>query len=236
LGVILRILIVGDTHSSWKILYKMIEVEKPDLLVHCGDWGTHVDDRLHFETFIKAVKIPVVCIYGNHDDLAQIKEFKAKNFKWLPSFQFQFVKGINLMGINGNVAGRTRNPWHVTESIIREELRLCTPILKELDMIVSHECPKGYGDLIESRERDKKGWHKWKKNAGWQSLYEVMQKLKPKFWVCGHIHFRQIAQWGNTMIFNPGYGAKGEYILLDTAKSYKPFEWVSVMRNVSLET
>lgn len=226
----------GDTHSAWKLLYKMIEIENPDIFVHCGDWGCSLRDLEAFEKFVREVKIPVLTIYGNHDDVKTIRELKVENYRWLPNFNMIFCKGFRFMGINGNVAGRPRFAWHVSEAIIREELRLCTLRPKSIDFIVSHECPKGYADILKSREREENGKHKWQKSVGWESLFEVMQKMKPKYWLCGHIHFPQIAQWGKTMIFNAGYGARGDYVLLDTSKEYKPYEWLtSCFRKVKLD-
>lgn len=230
----MKILMVGDTHSAWDLLWKMYELENPDLIIHCGDWGSSKSDRVRFGILMQKIKIPLITIYGNHDDITLIREFKGKNnYHWLPSFQRRMIRGINFMGINGNIAGRVRNPWHVTENIIREELRLCSYKSGQVDFIVSHECPKGYADIIKSRARDKDGKHIWKKHSGWESLFEVLDKLRPRFWLCGHIHFPQIGEYKDTIVFNTGYGAKGNYMILDTSKDYKDgYSFLSLFRSL----
>ena len=230
----MRIVLVGDTHGIWKYLYKMMELENPEMIVHCGDWGCYMDDRIDFEKFIQKMKVPIVSVYGNHDDMDQMMNHRAPNYTWLPDFTVKKIKGIRFMGINGNIAGSPRHPWHYTEEMVRERL---SKFLDEgyrhgVDFIVSHECPKGFADIIKSRDRNPDGTHKWKKNAGYQSLAEVLETIQPKFWLCGHLHFQQVAQFKDTILFNAGYGAVGRYVLLDTLKKYKPEEWLSTLRKV----
>ena len=230
----MRLLLIGDTHSAWDVLGKIVFIEKPDLLVHCGDWSTaRLIDAEKFKVFVEKTKIPVVGVYGNHDNIDVVMNLKAKNYTWLPSFIPRKVRGLTFLGINGNVAGRARHPWHITEEIIREELRLCNAKRSTVDFIVSHECPRGYADIIKRGTRDSKGRRMWRKNRGWQSLFEVLDKLRPKFWICGHIHFPQVAQYEETSIFNVGYGAKGNYMLLDTTKNYKEgYTFLSLFRKL----
>lgn len=231
----MKILLIGDTHGNWKVLYKILNLEKPSLLIHCGDWGTsRLEDSKRFKIFVEKAKIPIVSIYGNHDSIETIRNLRAKNYYWLPNFIPRKIKGFRFLGINGNIAGRIRNPWHITEEIIREELRLCLLAKpKTLDFIVSHECPKGYGDIIKSRARDKTGKSLWRKNVGAKSLFEVLDKLRPKFYLCGHIHFPQIARYKETVVFNAGYGVKGNYMILDTSKDYKEgYAFLSLFRRL----
>lgn len=229
----MRILVVSDSHSSWMVLYRILEIENPDMLIHCGDWGDRESDKKDFDEFIENVKIPILSIYGNHDNLENICK-QRKNYHWLPSFTPVRIQGFSIMGINGNIAHNPRHPWHFTEELTRQELRNCNA--KNLDFIITHECPQGYGDILKSRERDETGRHKWKKNVGFESMFEVLKKLEPKFWFCAHIHFQQVAQYHNTIIYNCGYGVKGEYIIIDTGREMKPYEYVWCMRRLGEET
>jgi len=207
-----KFLIIGDTHSNWEILRQIIELEKPSCLLHLGDWGDSEGDDLKFKDFIINSKIPVLSIYGNHDYHNLIRDFKAPNYCFLHTFQPIRFKGRNYLGINGNLAKRIRNPWHITPEIIKEELRLFQFRPRKIDFLLSHEAPSGFADNI-GKSRYISG--------GRESIKEVLFSLKPRFFLCGHLHYPQASQFGNTTIINCGYGVKGDYFIIESPLSYK---------------
>jgi len=211
-----KILLISDIHGKWSILYEILEKERPDLLLSGGDWGTDSKGNdLMFKQFIKDAKIPIITVYGNHDSIELIKNLKEKNFYWLPTFIPRTIKGLTFLGINGNIAGKRRRfPWHTTESIIREELRiykLSRP--RKINFLVFHETVKGFSDVIKMKEG--------KKHVGWESLLEVVDQIRPRFVLTGHIHFQQASKFRDIVIFNTGYGLKGDYIILKEDKEWE---------------
>lgn len=229
----MRVLIASDIHGKLTYLLKMIEKEKPDILVYAGDLGLYEEFDTRAEDILD-YPIPKAFIYGNHDEIFLITNRKNKDFTWLPSFIPKEVKGLRILGINGNIAKRTRFEWHTTERTIREELRLCLYAKpKRINLIVSHECPFGYADTIQRKKIQGKKEFTWSKHVGFSSLFKVLDKLKPNYYVCGHLHRQQIDIYENTLVMNPGYGRNGDYILLDTLKRIKDLKPTNLMRNLN---
>jgi len=74
-------------------------------------------------------------------------------------------------------------------------------------VFVTHEPPFGAGDLS------------WIGPVGNHDFKKIMQKLKPQFWLCGHIHEgRGIFNVGRTVVVNAGSIAEKSYAMIDTEK------------------
>ena len=57
----MKALIVSDTHGSLENLKKVIEIEKPDRVIHCGD-SHNQEDRI-----AECVRVPLDIVGGNCD-------------------------------------------------------------------------------------------------------------------------------------------------------------------------
>lgn len=72
-------------------------------------------------------------------------------------------------------------------------------------IFVTHEPPFGAGDLS------------WIGPVGNQDFRKIIQKFRPRFWLCGHIHEgRGIFNVGKTVVVNAGSIAEKSYAVIDT--------------------
>ncbi len=72
-------------------------------------------------------------------------------------------------------------------------------------VVVSHDPPFGAGDLS------------WIGPVGSQDFLRAIQKLRPQFWLCGHIHEgRGVFKVGRTTVVNAGSIAEKSYAVIDT--------------------
>ncbi|MFH0829670.1 MAG: metallophosphoesterase family protein [Candidatus Aenigmatarchaeota archaeon] len=72
-------------------------------------------------------------------------------------------------------------------------------------IFVTHEPPFGAGDLS------------WVGPVGNREFRKAAQRLKPQFWLCGHIHEgRGVFDIGKTVVVNAGSIAEKSYAMIDT--------------------
>lgn len=57
----MKVLIVSDTHKYNRNFYEALRLEKPDLVIHCGDAEGYEDE------FAEAADCPVKVVLGNND-------------------------------------------------------------------------------------------------------------------------------------------------------------------------
>ena len=76
----MKVLIVSDTHRKNDNYFKVVEMHKPDMVVHCGDIeGSEV-------AISQAAQCPVYMVSGNNDffaDLPSEVEFNVGKYKCL---------------------------------------------------------------------------------------------------------------------------------------------------------
>jgi Icc-related predicted phosphoesterase len=200
----MKVLACGDVHSQFKKMMEIIEKEKPDILLNTGDWGMTENEEValmtlenNFNEILRSTRI--ITIYGNHDDLPAIKSFKHPRYTWLEDGVVTEIGRHKFLGINGNFAETKKEPWHKLE----EEIESYN-VDNSVEFVLSHECPLGYADTTPT---DTQG--------GFSSLAQYLLKLKPAFWLCGHLHKQQIGENKNTMVINSGGVWQGEYAIIN---------------------
>lgn len=79
-------------------------------------------------------------------------------------------------------------------------------------ILVSHNCPYGLKmDIIREGHELAKGHH-----YGSILIRELILEKQPRLCICGHMHENQgKTKIGKTTVVNCGYGAKGEYAIID---------------------
>jgi Icc-related predicted phosphoesterase len=178
---------VGCLHGSYPLL------EGGDLLIITGDL-TARDQSSQYHDFHKWLQAQdykkKIFICGNHDHSIE-QGFFYFNEEWMGATFLNDsateFEGLKIWGsphslwfeeINPNCSAFTGN-----ESYIKRKLEL---IPDNIDILISHS--PFYGILDEN---------KYGKHCGSVSLREVVERVKPKLFVCSHIH----EQGGNEVMF-----------------------------------
>lgn len=182
----MRILIVSDLHYGGKpfhgmnqskvfsSLYKIIDEEKPDLLLSAGDFGDEATLEM-FRPITKACHF--LTIYGNHDNVELIRALKNSDGSscWLQDGTRREYKGLVIAGISGNIAMTKRKPHHKTvedvEAIISKYSRT-----GKINILITHEVPEH--PALSRNDRI----------LGYKTFNSAIGKLKPELYLCGHIH------------------------------------------------
>jgi Icc-related predicted phosphoesterase len=181
---------ISDLHGEYP------ELEGGDLLIVAGDLTSNDTDKawVNFENWIynQSYKEKII-IAGNHDNfLSSIEEHRMYRYwdkvgvTYLCDSGTEF-EGLKIWGSPWSLSFPGINP-HCTaftgnEEELEEKYKL---ILDDIDILITHCPPNG---ILDATKRSKK-------HVGSISLRNhVMDRIKPKLHVFGHIH-----EWGGEII------------------------------------
>ncbi len=109
-----------------------------------------------------------------------------------------------------------RHPRHYTQGEVEECCKM-----KGASILLTHEPPKGYAD-------EKRGIH-----MGTKPILSILESVKPRYHICGHIHKQQLDMFEGTTVINCGYGVSGDYCIIDTndnlVEFYSNFRLINVV-------
>jgi Icc-related predicted phosphoesterase len=189
----MKILSVADIHGAQfrlNLILKNIDRYSPDIVVICGDI-TQFGPGEVAKNFLNQIPIDTLAITGNIDsfDVTQgIDESKATKIEMKKIVK----KGIPFVGLGRDISNQL--------GIIEEK-----NLIDESCVVVSHEPPYGAQDKVFLG-----------KHAGSEIHREIVEKYKPRLWLCGHIHenpgFDKI---NDTLVVNSSMGKRGEGALID---------------------
>ncbi|MEM1988641.1 MAG: metallophosphoesterase [Candidatus Woesearchaeota archaeon] len=180
----MKILVVSDTHG---LVPK--EIDKFDLIIHCGDISYFEEDLGKILKKWDALNLPIFFIHGNHESQEAVEFYmkKLKNFKFIHNEILEF-NGIIIGGIGGGGFSYS-NP---DTKILEEKLKK----FNRIDIFVTHAPP--YNTLLDLLFED---------HVGNLEFRKFIEKYQPKFAFSGHLHenFQVKDKIGNTILINPGY-------------------------------
>lgn len=198
-----KILVVGDIHRRWKYLNILIETEHPDIILQCGDfgWWPLEDNRLlHNELWkLKGIVSNGCQIFwcdGNHEDhwslINQPKsEIDYSGVTYMPrgttvtlpdGRTVMFVGGAQTHNKQGLVFGVD---WFWEETISYKDAERCLSYDGQVDIVVSHTCPKEFNPRYNQGNSQKCN------DPSREYLSLIFQKFRPKQWFFGHFHLFQ---------------------------------------------
>ena len=172
----MKVTAISDLHGY------LPEIKETDLLLIAGDICSVVDHSLSFQEswldtnfryWLKEVPAKrIIGIAGNHDFIFEHPR-KVPSLPWtyLQDQRTEF-QGLRIWG----------TPWqlyfggwafNLYEKDLAEKWEL---IPKDVDILITHQPPYGYGDLVNSN------------NVGSPSLLAKIREIKPRLTVYGHIH------------------------------------------------
>jgi len=213
----LRTLVVGDMHGQLKTLWEALKEEQPELLICTGDWGD--PGQIELADYLAVTElVTVYSVYGNHDDLALLRELKNRDGSpvLLPHDGFVEMRGIRIAGISGIWAKSHRKPHYITDE---EVLAVAQNLAgKGITVLVTHGCPIGLADETPKGTR-----------GGQRCFLDAFKIVQPKVHLCGHLHKPQLRELkSGQLVLNVGTTALGDYAVLEIEP-----EKVSVVKRVT---
>lgn len=168
----MKIVCISDTHN----FHNQLTIPDGDMLIHAGDatvYGKISEVAAFAEWFNGLPHKHKIFVAGNHDWLYEKDPYLAKTF--VPNLL------DNLIEIEGlKIYGSSWNPWFYDWAFnlhrgepLAEKWAL---IPDEVDILVTHSPPYGIGDAVNGV------------GQGCEELRKVVDRIRPKVNVFGHIH------------------------------------------------
>mmetsp|Transcript_17863 Transcript_17863/g.32605 ORF Transcript_17863/g.32605 Transcript_17863/m.32605 type:complete len:341 (-) Transcript_17863:673-1695(-) len=177
----LSVVAISDVHDMFRTT-ELIKIPPADVLIIAGDLT--LEDELqadYFQTWLDTIETKhKVIVYGNEDMLpytaSNIKSQYAIKRSVILINEVREVMGYRIFGSpNSQFTGAyplisTKDAEKHWESVL--------PPNAEIDIIVTHSPPYGYGDSRNGKSHE-----------GDRALLRAVQNLKtkPMLWICGHV-------------------------------------------------
>jgi uncharacterized protein len=199
----ITVLAVSDMHGVLDNVFKAIELEDPDLLLCCGDWGDpgELDAKVLADVLRK---VPVLSVFGNHDDLELLRSTVNEDGTpmLLPPGCVHEHGGLRIAGISGIWAKSHRQPFYVTDADVASQASELTG--NTVDILLTHGCPVGLADIVPGE-----------RHGGQRCFLDAFTTIAPCIHLCGHLHISQMKVLKNgRMVVNVGYTREGDYWVL----------------------
>jgi Icc-related predicted phosphoesterase len=215
----MKILAVADIHQSnighhgkdcsenFARFLKVLDFEKPDLILICGDLGD-VSNKDMEALYQKSVNsgFKVLIIAGNHDNINVIANSKM----YIDGLER--IGKITIAGIGGIVAPIKHDEIlkFAEDDLVEKADKIAGELNKigdGLDILMTHEMPKiraGYGDdFYDERSSSVFG--------------KILYILKPKLSISGHLHGEKtlIVEYEYGTLINLGAFSDGYYAVIE---------------------
>lgn len=182
----IKIYAISDLHGNkrkFEFAAKVLQDEKPDLLIICGDIS-HSSRAKRLEHMISFLKFdPILYVLGNMDGQDVTTEVSnAKNIH----LSFHKINDYKIYGIGGPDVG--------LNDLVENSKEKFSDVDPKKLILVSHIPPKNHQDLVYRGE-----------NVGNRALCNLIEEIQPKILLCGHIHEdRGHCKLNNSIIINVG--------------------------------
>jgi Icc-related predicted phosphoesterase len=180
----MRIIAFSDLHRDQAASRAIVAAStEADVVVGAGDFATHgagIDETLGI---LGGIKVPLVLVAGNHDDLSDLRAAARGRPGWhVLHGETAKLGGVAFFGFGFEVG---EMPGALAQSILSEAqaARLLTACPRHA-VLVTHSPPHGVADM----QRD--GSHQGSRRA----IRACVEAQAPRLHVCGHIHHA----WGTT--------------------------------------
>ncbi len=172
----MKIIVISDTHG----LHWSLNIPVGDILVHAGDLTNRgiLEEVREFNTFLGTLPHPhKIVIAGNHDFC--FEENREACEEALTNSIYLQDQEITIDGVR--FYGSPWQPWFYDWAFNLQrgpDIRAKWDLIPEgPDVLITHGPPFGIGDFTAQGDQ-----------AGCQDLLEVVEKIKPKVHIFGHIH------------------------------------------------
>ncbi|MDO5401326.1 MAG: metallophosphoesterase family protein [Eubacteriales bacterium] len=141
-----------------------------DLIISCGDLNPK-----YLSFLVTMARCPVIYIHGNHD--GRYEKTPPEGCDCIDE-ELVVFNGVRILGLGGCRKYRP-GPHQYTEEEMKKRIARLRRSIRRLggvDIIVTHAPPAGLGDADDPAH--------W----GFQCLVDLVDELKPKYLVHGHVH------------------------------------------------
>ena len=165
-----------------------------DVVIVAGDLGTKGEGALPILELLKTIPRPVILVPGNHDRLAEMRNFCAG---WRDGHVLHGegvrIQGVPFFGLGAEIPRTSTDVWNFAMTEIQASRGLSDCPVGAV--LITHAPPKGVCD----RQRD--GRH-----DGSAAILDVLRTKGPRLNLCGHIHaaFGQSEKIGDCPVHNLG--------------------------------
>jgi len=209
-----KILQITDIHASQKgldTLKKGIALEKPDLVVICGDI-THFGPYEFVQKVLNEISQSAFVVLGNcdlPDTFEKIALRQGITHLHGIAKDFHGLKFAGFGGANGT-------PWAYGNLYTEEEIYAgLKKIVGKETILVTHTPPLAFVKARISEE------------MGSKALDKILEEHKPRAVLCGHIHEAAgIEKIGTTTVINPGPAKHGRYGVVEVSEE-KLEAWIN---------
>lgn len=177
-----RIVAISDTHSRHP---QFTEIPDGDILIHAGDATVRGDvmEIVEFNRWLGTLPHKhKIFVAGNHDFLFERAPELARNLMSNAIYlldSFRIVEGLKIYGspwqprffdwaFNLDRGAEIRRKWEM--------------IPEDTDVLITHGPPKGIRDFVIDR------WTGTYETVGCEELLPIVQRIKPRVHIFGHIH------------------------------------------------
>ena len=227
----------GTPYSVQAHIFRREELET----LACPPVYRHMKD---FHTYWREEKIPrclTMFVGGNHEAPGHLREmyfggFAARDIFYLGATGVFNVNGLRIAGLSGIYKSHdydkpifesppyTENTKRSAYHVRRYELEKLMVLEQPVDILVSHDWPTGitsFGDTEAMlRLKDRTGQLRGEIQSGQLGnphAMNLLKRLKPKFWFCGHMHIKYSA------IYTHEDGSITRFLALDKCIPRRPF-------------
>lgn len=189
----MKILSFVDIHGNKTAVNRLVKLaEQADLLVCAGDltnFGKNIEDLLKI---LEKTSKQLLIINGNHETEKQLKQAEKK-FKFI-NFIHNKLYTINDYAFFGYGGGGFELEDKALESLIP---KIKEQIKNKILILITHQPP--YNTKLDMVNRQ---------HAGSKSILKLIEELKPRLNICGHLHenISKKDRINKTFIVNPGFG------------------------------
>lgn len=211
-------LVVGDVHGDWNALNRVLEVHKPAVALIVGDMGFFpllgMDPRSGVHTALASgQKVEVRFCDGNHEDHGALERLSsgpprasceiAENLFYQPRGStctlpdgrtVLFVGGAKSVDRRARVEDVT---WFPQEVLKGEDL---PEALYPADVVVSHTAPRIFSLQKLLGLCEVPFWWDVSPDPSEVILDDVLARVAPPVWVCGHWHAPYTARISGTTL------------------------------------
>lgn len=201
----MKLLAVGDLHGETDGLFRLLETEAPDGLLCIGDWGD--TGEIAQKTWDALLgRVPVLTVYGNHDDLGLLPTLRNRDDSAVPLGQGERRDfcGLTVAGVSGIWAKSHRQPYYVTDEDVAAYAETIANA-GAVDILLTHGCPIGVADRTPSG-----------RPGGQRCFLDLLKAVRPTVYLCGHLHVAQEKRTAEppSHVLNTGNLPGGSYVRL----------------------
>ncbi len=222
----MKIIVLGDVHGEFAKLNRLIEQEKPAIILQVGDFGywprLEEQDLLNLNT----QQTRIYFCEGNNDDLGALRALVkvpgqpvevAPGIYYMPRGSvLELTDGRRVLFCGGgqsiDCARRFEGwDWFPEEIVCADDLRLLPK--DNIDIVISHTGPSEFP--VEESKKQKHA----EIDPSREMLSQILRKYQPALWYFGHWH-----------IFAQGRYANTDWVALDWVRCWN--NWYRVLPNI----